>query len=163
MKRILPALLTLILAFSFSACNDSSAVSYTPSSVASDPTSTESIATPESDITLSLPQTEKDVPDESGSGIEADSGVVVFDPAFQATMDEYESFMGVYCNFLKTFHAGEIQDNAAAEYENYIQQYNEIQDKMSAIDLSALSAEENEYYIEVTARMNDELIAANMG
>jgi hypothetical protein len=76
-------------------------------------------------------------------------------------LDEYEEFFEGYAEFLKRYtkeYTPEMQD----EYAEYMKRYEEAMAKMSSVDVTVLSNEENRYYMEVMTRVND-LISEAVG
>ena len=90
------------------------------------------------------------------------------DPAtnsdFRAMVDEYESFMNSYCDFMETYSSDSSNVlGMAADYAEMMDQYSDWVERINAVDESALSAEDSQYLLEAQTRINQRLIEIGMG
>lgn len=77
---------------------------------------------------------------------------------FRAMVDEYEAFMNSYCDFMETYSSdsGNVV-SMAIDYASMMAQYGDWATKIDAVDESALSAEDNQYFIDAQTRINQRL------
>lgn len=78
-------------------------------------------------------------------------------PEFKEAMDSYEAFFDEYIEFMESY-----DENDAAmllKSASMLSQYAKTMDKMEKMGEEEMSAEETAYYIEVTARINQKLLA----
>ena len=94
--------------------------------------------------------TEEQTGQEAGSGIRAD---------FKKTMDDYEEYFDKYIEYIVKFQEA-YDPNMQAEYEKFIEGYEDVMKKVQGLDISELSPEENAYYQEVMNRINEKLANA---
>ena len=94
--------------------------------------------------------TEEQTGQEAGSGIRSD---------FKKTMDDYEEYFDKYIEYIVKFQEA-YDPNMQAEYEKFIEGYEDVMKKVQGLDISQLSAEENAYYQEVMNRINEKLANA---
>lgn len=79
---------------------------------------------------------------------------------FRALMDSYEAFFDEYIAFMKKYTSN--SGNTASmmnDYLNYLSKYTDMMEKMQSIDTSSLSNEDLAYYLEVTNRITQKLLA----
>lgn len=94
--------------------------------------------------------TETEAPAQSGTDASSD---------FRAMVDEYEAYMNEYCDFMEAYNSDPNNVVAmASEYADMMSQYGEWASKMEAVDESALSAEDNQYFIDAQTRINQRLL-----
>lgn len=81
-------------------------------------------------------------------------------PEFKEAMDSYEAFFDEYTEFMKRYANADTDDmfTMMIDYTNYLTKYNETMQKLNEIDQNELSDEELAYYLEVTARINSQLL-----
>ena len=106
----------------------------------------------ESEDRESQEQTEETQSDSQEEGIS---------PEFKAAMDSYEEFFDEYAEFMKKYSES---DNAAAmlmDYTNYMMKYADTMEKLDQIKSEELTLQEEQYYIEVMARIQKKLLEAS--
>lgn len=81
-------------------------------------------------------------------------------PEFKEALDSYEKFFDKYCAFMKKYKESPNDLTLLGEYTDYLTQYTETMEKMSALDDGEMNDEELKYYIKVTNRINEKLIDA---
>ena len=77
---------------------------------------------------------------------------------FRTMVDEYEAFMNSYCDFMEKYSSD--SGNAvsmAIDYASMMAQYGDWATKMDAVDESALSAEDSQYFLDAQTRINQRL------
>ena len=80
-----------------------------------------------------------------------DNGGVSAD--FKQTMDDYESFMNQYCDFMEKYQSSDDTTSMLVDYAKMTASYTEWAAKWDAIDESTLSAADDAYYLEVQGRV----------
>lgn len=96
---------------------------------------------------------ESSEPEQPEAPAESDSG------DFRAMIDEYEAFMNEYCDFMEEYNSDSSNVvSMAMDYANMLAQYGEWVEKMDAVDESALSAEDTQYYIDAQTRVNKRML-----
>lgn len=94
-------------------------------------------------------QTDTSASDSSGEGISAE---------FKEAMDSYEAFINEYADFMKKYHESGNPTEMLIDYSNYLIKYTDTMDKLEKIDYENLTIQEQQYYIEVTARIEKKLL-----
>ena len=94
-------------------------------------------------------QTETAASDSSEEGISAE---------FKEAMDSYEAFINEYADFMKKYHESGNPTEMLMDYSNYLIKYTDTMDKIEKIDYENLTIQEQQYYIEVTARIEKKLL-----
>ena len=74
-------------------------------------------------------------------------------------MDDYEEYFDKYIEYIVKFQEA-YDPNMQAEYEKFIEGYEDVMKKVQGLDISELSPEENAYYQEVMNRINEKLANA---
>ena len=87
----------------------------------------------------------------SSSGVDLD---------FKAALDEYESFMDGYIDFMTTYSESDNVVAMAVDYAKWMGDYADMAEKIEAIDDGTLNAEEAAYYAEVMTRVSGKLADA---
>lgn len=82
------------------------------------------------------------------------------DPAFKAALDEYESFVDGYIDFMTTYSQSDNVVAMAVDYAKWMGDYADMAEKMEAIDDGTLTTEEAAYYVEVMSRVSGKLADA---
>ena len=97
--------------------------------------------------------TETEAPATSGEPTETGST-----SDFRAMVDEYEAFMNSYCDFMEKYNSdsGNVA-SMAIDYASMMAQYGDWATKMDAVDESALSAEDSQYFLDAQTRINQRL------
>ncbi len=84
----------------------------------------------------------------------------VVTPSFKEMMDGYESFMDEYIAFMQKYDSSDDTASLLLDYTNLVTKELEWLDKIDSVDESQLSAADDLYYLEVTARVNKKLYDA---
>lgn len=71
-------------------------------------------------------------------------------------MDSYKAFFDSYCAFMKSYDASDA--TMLAKYTQFMSQYADTMEKLDAVDESTLSPEEDDYYLQTMAAINQELL-----
>lgn len=100
------------------------------------------------------PDTETEAPEEDKP---AENLVDGMRPEFKEALDSYEDFFDEYCEFMKKYNESPDDLSLILEYTDYLTQYYETMDKMSALDDGEMNDAELKYYLEVTTRINGKL------
>ena len=79
------------------------------------------------------------------------------DPAFKATMDEYEAFFNEYVDFMLRYEDGGATAQMLVDYSSMMTRYAEVMQSLDAIDSESLSVADAAYYTEVMARITARL------
>lgn len=77
-------------------------------------------------------------------------------PEFKEAMDSYKAFFDSYCAFMKSYDASDA--TMLAKYTQFMSQYADTMEKLDAVDESTLSPEEDDYYLQTMAAINQELL-----
>lgn len=83
-------------------------------------------------------------------------------PEFKEAMDSYEAFFDEYIAFMQKYTTSDDTMGMLADYATYMTQYVEMMGKMEAVEDDDLSAAEAAYYLEVTTRISQKLLQAEM-
>lgn len=95
---------------------------------------------------------------ETSKPAEADASGLRSD--FKEAMDNYESFMNDYVDFMKKYQANPTDLSLITDYATYINKYNELSQSFEKWDSSDMNDAEKTYYIEVQTRVNNKLLEA---
>lgn len=98
--------------------------------------------------TTNAPETSKPA-EADASGLRSD---------FKEAMDNYESFMNDYVDFMKKYQANPTDLSLITDYATYINKYNELSQSFEKWDSSDMNDAEKAYYIEVQTRVNNKLL-----
>ena len=79
-------------------------------------------------------------------------------PDFKAAMDNYETYMQKYCNFMKNYNPNSMDINYLSEYSALMQEYYEMTKAFEAWESEDLNNAELKYYLEVTNRVTQMLL-----
>ncbi len=93
----------------------------------------------------------------SENGSSAPSGV---DPDLAAFLGEYESFVDKYVDFMQKYEANPSDLTLLTEYAEVMQEYVDFADKIDAYDSDSMSTADASYYLEVTTRCSQKMLAA---
>lgn len=83
-----------------------------------------------------------------------DDGVT---PSVRAALDEYETFMNQYCDFMEKYIGSGYSTSMLMDYSKFMSQYNKMTSKFRAIDTTSFTAADSAYYAEVVARTTERL------
>ena len=100
--------------------------------------------------TTNAPETSKPA-EADASGLRSD---------FKEAMDNYESFMNDYVDFMKKYQANPTDLSLITDYATYINKYNELSQSFEKWDSSDMNDAEKAYYLEVQTRVNNKLLEA---
>ena len=100
--------------------------------------------------TTNAPETSKPA-EADASGLRSD---------FKEAMDNYESFMNDYVDFMKKYKANPTDLSLITDYTTYISKYNELSQSFEKWNSSDMNDAEKAYYIEVQTRVNNKLLEA---
>lgn len=78
-------------------------------------------------------------------------------PSVKAALDEYESFMNDYCDFMKRYSDSGFSASMLSDYSKFMSKYVEVTNKFNAIDSKKFTAADSAYYAEVVARTTQRL------
>lgn len=127
---------------------------------------TDSTSESESDVSESTQNDdvmEETVVEEQESSSEDNSNNVDgMRPAFKEAMDSYEAFFDEYCEFMNNYMESDDVLGMLNDYTEYMTQYAETMEKMSAMEQGEMSDAELKYYLEVTERINKKLLGVVM-
>lgn len=98
--------------------------------------------------TTNAPETSKPA-EAAASGLRSD---------FKEAMDNYESFMNDYVDFMKKYQANPTDLSLITDYATYINKYNELSQSFEKWDSSDMNDAETAYYLEVQTRVNNKLL-----
>lgn len=78
-------------------------------------------------------------------------------PAFKAQMDSYEEFFNEYVEFMQSYMNSDDMAGMLIKYASMMSKYADMMDALDSIDESELSTADYAYYIEVTARITQNM------
>jgi DNA-directed RNA polymerase subunit RPC12/RpoP len=79
-------------------------------------------------------------------------------PEFIQAMDDYESFMDEYVEFIKKYSNNPSDTSLLRDYANYMSKYSKAMESFDKWDDENLNDAETKYYIDVQARVNKKLL-----
>lgn len=88
----------------------------------------------------------------------ADSGEVSAD--VKEALDSYEAVMDEYVDFMQRYKDSGYSASMLSDYTDMLQKYNDFSEKINAMDTGNMSNADYAYYIEVTSRVSQKLLAA---
>ena len=100
--------------------------------------------------TTNAPETSKPA-EADASGLRSD---------LKEAMENYESFMNDYVDFMKKYKANPTDLSLITDYATYISKYNELSQSFEKWNSSDMNDAEKAYYIEVQTRVNNKLLEA---
>ena len=80
-------------------------------------------------------------------------------PEFKQTMDNYEAWFDHYCEVMKAYKENPSDINLLTEMTSLLSEEVTMLDQLEKMDQSEMNAAELAYYIEVTGRIQQKLIA----
>lgn len=139
----------LVLAFPLAGCGNSASSSAKPSS-------TGGLSTNKSPSISSKASSSNQARGSSSSSgsIQSSNGVT---PSIKAALDDYESFINEYCDFMKRYKKSGYSVNMLSDYSRFLNRYSEMTQKFNAIDETSFTAADSAYYAEVAARTTKRL------
>lgn len=93
---------------------------------------------------------------------EATDSVDGVTPEFKAAMDEYEKFYDDYCDFMKRYMNADATEMLSMlnDYTKMLDQLTKMDEELDKMDTSKMSLADQQYFIEVTARIEKKLLEA---
>ena len=79
-------------------------------------------------------------------------------PEFKEAMDSCEQFYDEYVAFMQKYQENSSDLTLLADYASYMTRYEEMMNKLDAIEEDDLTTAELAYYIEVTSRIQQKLL-----
>lgn len=79
-------------------------------------------------------------------------------PEFKEALDSYEVFFDEYVEFMKKYQDSDDVSSMLTDYTNYMSQYADMMTKLSALEGEDMTTAEAAYYLEVTTRINKNLL-----
>ncbi len=80
-------------------------------------------------------------------------------PEFKTAMDNYESFMNEYCEFMEKYaHSDGTDASLLSDYADYLQKYADAMEAFEAWDNGEMNDKELTYYLEVQNRVTQKLL-----
>ena len=76
-------------------------------------------------------------------------------PEFKEAMDSYAAFFDSYCDFMRSYDKSDL--TMAVKYAEFMSKYADAMNKLDAVDESELTPEEDDYYIQTMAHINNSL------
>ena len=102
-----------------------------------------------------------EVPTNNGGSVESDSndfGTGILSPEFKKTMDDYEAWFDHYCEVMKKYQDNPSDMSLLSEMTDLLSEEAEVLEQMNNMDQSEMNAAELAYYLEVTARIEKNLL-----
>ena len=81
-------------------------------------------------------------------------------PEFREAMESYETFFDEYISFMQSVNEGNTSTEMLLQYYEYLAKYEDMMNKLDAIDESELSYEEDLLYLDTLNRINQKLLEA---
>ena len=81
-------------------------------------------------------------------------------PEFREAMESYEAFFDEYVSFMQSVNEGNTSTETLLKYYEYLAKYEDMMNKLDAIDESELSYEEDLLYLDTLNRINQKLLEA---
>lgn len=129
-------------------------------------TTTAPVQTEEVTVTETEPAPETTAPPDDSLSWEAIQNAVengdysLVSPEFKQTMDAYEAFCDSYIAFMASYMSGGDVMAMLDEYYAILEQLEEWEEKIDAIDEELLSAADDAYYLLVTLRVTQKMLSA---
>lgn len=79
-------------------------------------------------------------------------------PNFKKAMDDYETFMNEYVEFMKKYSANPSDTSLLKDYTNYMTKYTKAMESFEKWDEEDMNDAETKYYLEVQTRVNKKLL-----
>lgn len=97
----------------------------------------------------------------NGRSADQDASAEGISPEFKEAMDSYEAFFDEYIAFMEKYSSSNDSLSMMADYANYMTKFADAMDKMEKLDDGTLSDAESLYYLEVTLRIEQKLLAVS--
>ena len=143
MKRFILITLTMSSLMAFTACKES--VEQLSNTINSQSGSVE--------ITTSSASNEVKTAD-TQTNVDSESSV---NPELKSYLDEYETFMNDYVEFMKEYKNSSDEVSMLTEYTNLLSKYSDYTSSIYNYSTDEMSAEDLEYYLDVTSRVTQKL------
>lgn len=79
-------------------------------------------------------------------------------PNFKKAMDDYETFMNEYVEFMKKYSANPGDTSLLKDYTNYMTKYTKAMESFEKWNAEEINDAETKYYLEVQTRVNKKLL-----
>ena len=142
MKKFIIIAIALILVFAFIGCSKNDTTSAEPE--------TETVETYDTDEEAETPE-EADTSEDS-----SDEGLI--SPEFKETMDNYEAWFDHYCDVMKRYQEDSTDLELLSEMTDLLAEETTMLEEMENMDQDDMNAAELAYYLEVTARIEKNLL-----
>ena len=157
MKKILVAIVAVILVLGLFGCGKDEAAP------ADNETVTQDEYTEDAGETQETPEESEpaDTADEDSAAdadSDSDAASAVLSPEFKKTMDDYEAWFDHYCEVMKKYQENPSDLELMSEMTDLLTEGTKMLDQMEAMDQSEMNSAELAYYIEVTARIEKKLL-----
>lgn len=166
MKKVFTAtVLSLIVSVLLASCGNNGLTNKTTTPEQTTTTTTaETTTKAEDQQTTTTPESTKASEESTTTSAEASGGTTDgIRPEFKEALDSYEEFFDEYCEFMKKYMASDGTDlTLIMDYATYMTKYTETMNSMDVLDDGEMSAEESQYYLEVTTRINKKLLEVSI-
>lgn len=143
MKKFIVIVIALILVFAFIGCSKNDTTSAEPE--------TETVETYDTD------EEEAETPEEADTSEDSsDEGLI--SPEFKETMDNYEAWFDHYCDVMKRYQEDSSDLELLSEMTDLLAEEATMLEEMENMDQDDMNAAELAYYLEVTARIEKNLL-----
>jgi len=117
---------------------------------------------PAEDSQPSATASEAEAPEPEAAANDSDAtSANLVDPALKEMLDSYEAFMDEYIEFMQNYQDSGDTMSMLQDYSDYMQRYSDFMQKVNAVDTENMSAADYAYYIEVTSRVSQKLLAVS--
>lgn len=113
----------------------------------------EAVAVPAAEQTQEITTATEATPSTATDSSTAVNGIR---PEFKEAMDSYAAFFDSYCEFMKSYDSSDL--TMLTKYSEMMTQYAETMEKLDSVDESELSSEEDDYYLQTMAHINQKLL-----
>lgn len=108
---------------------------------------------------VTVPETEAPTqPETTAPATEAAPQPTGIRPEFKEAMDAYEAFYDEYCTFMEDYKKNPTDLSLLGKYAGMLAKVEEMDRKFNAWDESEMSNEELKYYLDVTTRIQKQMI-----
>ena len=143
MKKFVAIAIALILVFAFIGCTKNDTTSTEPEN--------ETVETYDTD------EEETEAPEEADTSEDSsDEGLI--SPEFKETMDNYEAWFDHYCDVMKRYQEDSTDLELLSQMTDLLAEETTMLEEMENMDQDDMSAAELAYYLEVTARIEKNLL-----
>ena len=143
MKKFVAIAIALILVFAFIGCTKNDTTSTEPEN--------ETVETYDTD------EEETETPEEADTSEDSsDEGLI--SPEFKETMDNYEAWFDHYCDVMKRYQEDSSDLELLSEMTDLLAEETTMLEELENMDQDDMNAAELAYYLEVTARIEKNLL-----